>query len=179
MVDGFPMNIRSSNSANPIIILGIDPSLRGTGFGILVAHGSRVQARTFGVIRNPPNLRPSQCLVAIRKRISEVIEQHSPDVVAIEGLFYAQNIRTALTMGQARGAALLAAAEAGLQIYEYAPRRVKQSVVGKGAASKNQVGFMMRALLGLTETPEPDAADALAIAMAHANSREFEKKTSL
>jgi len=160
--------IRTPHSA---IILGVDPSLRGTGWGVLEAHGEKLKAREFGVIHNPPSLRPSLCLVAIRKKLSEVIARHSPAVMAIEGLFYAQNIRTALTMGQARGAALLAGAENGLKIFEYAPRRVKQSIVGVGDARKNQVGFMVRVLLGLTETPEPDAADALAIAITHANTR--------
>ena len=154
-----------------MIILGIDPSLRGTGWGILTVQGSSFAAPAFGVVHNPAKLRPSLCLVAIHQKLSEVIATHSPTEVAIEGLFYAQNIRTALAMGQARGAALLAAAEAGLKIFEYAPRRVKQSVVGVGAASKNQVGFMVRTLLGLTQTPEADAADALAIALTHANSR--------
>lgn len=153
------------------IILGVDPSLRGTGWGVLETGNGKIRAREFGVIANPQSLRPSLCLVAIRKKLSEVIARHSPTVMAVEGLFYAQNIRTALTMGQARGAALLAGAEAGLEIFEYAPRRVKQSLVGKGGAAKNQVGFMVRALLELTETPEADAADALAVALTHAHTR--------
>ncbi len=156
-----------------MIILGIDPSLRGTGWGIVQVQGSSFCTPAFGVIRNAQNLRPSLCLVAIRKKLTEVIGLYMPTVVAIEGLFYANNIRTALTMGQARGAALLTAAEAGLEIFEYAPRLVKQSVVGAGAASKPQVGFMVRTLLALRETPEPDAADALAIALTHANSRKI------
>ena len=111
-------------------------------------------------------------MVEIYQFLMNVIEAYSPTEIAIEGLFYAQNIRTALTMGQARGVALLTAANAQLEIFEYAPRRVKQSVVGVGGASKNQVGFMARALLELTETPEPDAADALAIALTHAQTGE-------
>ena len=152
-----------------MIILGVDPSLRGTGWGVLEVQGGKIKSLDFGVIRNPPALRPSLCLVAIHQKLSGVIAVRAPTVMAIEGLFYAQNIRTALMMGQARGAALLAGAEAGLEIFEYAPRRVKQSLVGVGSAAKNQVGFMVRALLDLTETPEPDAADALAIALTHAN----------
>ncbi len=154
-----------------MIILGIDPSLRGTGWGILEANGPRFSSSAWGVIRNPPALLPSRCLVAIHERLAEVIAAHHPEVAAVEGLFYAQNLRTAITLGQARGAALLAAAGAGLEIYEYPPRRVKQSVVGLGGAGKNQVGFMVRALLGLSRTPEPDAADALAVALTHANAR--------
>ena len=154
-----------------MIILGIDPSLRGTGWAVIQVEGSSPNALAFGVIQNSRGLRPSLCLVAIRKKLAEMIHLYAPTVAAVEGLFYANNIRTALTMGQARGAALLAAAEAGLEIFEYAPRLVKQSVVGVGAASKPQVGFMVRALFSLTKTPEPDAADALAIALTHANTR--------
>jgi crossover junction endodeoxyribonuclease RuvC len=153
------------------IILGVDPSLRGTGWGVLETDGVKFRVLGFGVIENPSKLLPSRCLLRIREELADVIENHKPTVMAIEGLFYAQNIRTALMMGQARGAALVAAAEAGLEIFEYAPRRVKQSTVGVGHAAKNQVGFMVRALLKLTETPPPDAADALAIALTHANTR--------
>jgi len=154
-----------------MIILGIDPSLRGTGWGVInQSHPKKII--TYGVIHNPAALSTSQCLLEINRKLSEVITTYRPHEVAIEGIFYAQNIRTALTMGQARGAALLAVASAGLEVFEYAPRRVKQSVVGRGAAAKSQVGFMVRALLGLQETPEPDAADALAIALTHLNSRQ-------
>jgi crossover junction endodeoxyribonuclease RuvC len=153
-----------------MIILGIDPSLRGTGWGILDrTSGSPVVH--YGCIRNAPNVSHSACLLQINHSLAKIISSFSPQEVAIEGLFYAQNIKTALTLGQARGAAILAAASAGLEVFEYAPRRVKQSVVGKGGAAKNQVGFMVRALLELKETPEPDAADALAIALTHLNSR--------
>jgi crossover junction endodeoxyribonuclease RuvC len=154
-----------------MIILGIDPSLRGTGWGIVDRSTSKNASVFYGTIRNSASITPSRCLVEIHSQLSGIISTHKPTVVAIEGIFYAQNIRTALTMGQARGAAILAAASAGLEVYEYAPRRVKQSVVGKGGAAKNQVGFMVRALLGLKETPEPDAADALAIALTHLNSK--------
>jgi crossover junction endodeoxyribonuclease RuvC len=105
--------------------------------------------------------------VAIHERISELIQKHGPDCAAFESVIFVQSYRTAITLGAARGAALLAAASRGLPIYEYAPRRVKQSVVGRGGADKGQVGFMVRALLGLTETPAADAADALAIAITH------------
>jgi crossover junction endodeoxyribonuclease RuvC len=107
--------------------------------------------------------------VAIHGQLTKIIQTFGPNEVAIEGSIYVQNVRTAITLGQARGVAILAAAEAGLGIHEYAPRRVKQGVVGIGGAKKNQVGFMIRALLGLSSTPEPDAADALAIAFTHIN----------
>ena len=154
-----------------MVILGIDPSLRCTGWGILTSNSSQISTLGYGVIRNPPKVLPTRCLVNIHQTLVDVIIKYKPEVMAIEGLFFAQNIRTALTMGQARGVALLAAAQAGLEIFEYAPRRVKQSVTGVGGAAKNQVGFMVRALLALTETPEPDAADALAIALTHVNRR--------
>jgi crossover junction endodeoxyribonuclease RuvC len=150
-------------------VLAIDPSLRGTGFAILEKSGTKVRAVTYGTIKNASTLLPSGCLVAIHERVIEIIGEHRPDCAAFEGVIFVQSYRTAITLGAARGAALLAAAGRGLPIYEYAPRRVKQSVVGRGGADKGQVGFMVRALLGLTETPAADAADALAIGLTHFN----------
>lgn len=148
-------------------VLAIDPSLRSTGFAVLEKAGSKMSALEYGTIRNRADLLPSGCLVAIHERVTELIAKHQPECAAFEGVIYVQSFRTAITLGSARGAAILAAAARGLAIYEYAPRRVKQSVVGRGGADKNQVGFMVRALLGLTENPPSDAADALAIAMTH------------
>ena len=154
-------------------VLAIDPALRNTGYGVIeeIATDPRkaadYRALAYGTIRNSPKLRQSGCLVAIRERIHDLVVEHKPDVCAVEGVIFVQSFRTAITMGAARGAALIAAAEHGLEIYEYAPKRVKQAVVGRGAADKQQVAFMMRALLHLTETPDPDAADALAIGLAH------------
>ena len=148
-------------------VLAIDPSLRGTGFAVLEKIGIKVRALDFGTIKNKPALLPSGCLVAIHERIGELIAQHQPECAAVEGVIFVQSYKTAITLGAARGAALVAVAARGLPIYEYAPRRVKQSVVGRGGAQKDQVGFMVRALLGLTETPPPDAADALAIGLTH------------
>jgi crossover junction endodeoxyribonuclease RuvC len=150
-------------------VLAIDPSLRGTGYAILEKAGGTVRAVTYGTIKNAPALLPSGCLVAIHERVAALIGEHQPDCAAFEGVIFVQSYRTAITLGAARGAALLAAAGRGLPIYEYAPRRVKQSVVGRGGADKGQVGFMVRALLGLTETPAADAADALAIGLTHFN----------
>ena len=148
-------------------IIAIDPSLRSTGFAVLEKNNGRLRVLDYGIIRNQPALLPSGCLVAIHERMRDLIERHEPECVACEAVIYVQSYRTAITLGTARGAALLAAAGRGLPIYEYAPRRVKQSVVGRGGADKGQVGFMVRALLGLTETPSADAADALAIGLTH------------
>lgn len=148
-------------------VIAIDPSLRGTGFAVLEKTGGKARALEWGRIGNAQSLTPSECLVTIRARIADVIERHKPECAAIEGVIFVQSYKTAITLGAARGAALLAAAEAGLPIYEYAPRKVKQSVVGRGGAQKDQVGFMVRVLLGLTETPDADAADALAIGLTH------------
>jgi crossover junction endodeoxyribonuclease RuvC len=153
-------------------VLAIDPSLRGTGFAILERIAGKVRALDFGTIKNKPALLPSGCLVAIHERVSELIARHQPECAAFEGVIFVQSYKTAITLGAARGAALVAVAARGLPIYEYAPRRVKQSVVGRGGADKGQVGFMVRALLGLTETPPPDAADALAIGLTHFQSAE-------
>jgi len=148
-------------------IIAIDPSLRSTGFAIMEKTNGKVRTVEYGTIRNQPALLPSGCLVAIHERMRELIEAHQPECAACEAVIYVQSYRTAITLGTARGAALLAAAGRGLPIYEYAPRRVKQCVVGRGGADKGQVGFMVRALLGLTETPPADAADALAIGLTH------------
>ncbi len=155
--------------ARHTIILGIDPSLRGTGYGIIRAGRSgALEALAHDVIRCPPAWERSRCLLRIAETVREAVRRHAPTVCVIESLFYAQNIQTALILGEARGASLLAAAEAGLEIYELAPRRVKQAVVGYGAAQKLAVAKMVQRLLALPELPPPDAADALALAVAYA-----------
>jgi len=106
--------------------------------------------------------------VKIAETIREVVKRHQPTACVVEGLFYAQNLRTALVLGEARGAALVAAAEAGLEIFEIAPRKVKQAIVGYGGAQKLAVAKMVQRMLNLQEPPPPDAADALALALAHA-----------
>jgi crossover junction endodeoxyribonuclease RuvC len=153
-------------------VLAIDASLRSSGVAIVEASGGRQRAVYFGVIENARALRPSSCLVAIRDRLADLIREHEPDCCALEAVIYVQSHKTAIALGAARGAAILAAAERGLPIYEYAPTRIKQSAVGRGGADKSQVAFMVRAHLGLTETPGPDAADALAIALTHVRAQE-------
>ena len=151
-------------------VLAIDPSLRGTGFAVLEQTGQKIRPLTFGVIKNSDKLLASSCLVAIRDRLAEIIHAHQPDCAAIESTIYVQSYRTAIALGTARGAVILAAAERGLPVYEYAPRKAKQAVVGRGAATKDQVAFMVRAMLGLTENPPADAADAMAIGLTHLQS---------
>ncbi len=148
-------------------IIAIDPSLRSTGYAVMESAAGQVRALEYGAVKNAQSLLPSGCLVAIHSRIVELIAIHSPECAVLEGIIFVQSHRTAITMGAARGAALVAAAVKGIPIYEYAPRRVKQSVVGRGGAQKEQVAFMVRVLLGLKETPQADAADALAIGLTH------------
>jgi crossover junction endodeoxyribonuclease RuvC len=153
-------------------VLAIDASLRNTGVAIVDANNGKPRSVYFGTIHNASSLRSSSCLVAIRDRLVELIRQHEPDCCALESVIYVQSHKTAILLGAARGAAILAAAENGLPVFEYSPRRIKQSTVGRGAAGKDQVAFMVRALLGLTETPAADAADALAIGLTHLRSQE-------
>jgi crossover junction endodeoxyribonuclease RuvC len=152
-------------------VLAVDPSLRGTGYAVIESSGGKLRALAYGVVANPAKLPAHHCLREIHHTLGSVAERHRPESFAIEGVIYVQNVRTAIILGSARGAALLVAAERGLDVHEYAPRLVKQAVVGRGGAQKDQVAFMIRALLGLTETPPPDAADALAIGVTHFNRR--------
>lgn len=151
----------------PAVILGIDPSLRGTGWGVIQTSHGTPSALGFGTIRCNASLPRSRCLVQIADQLRDAIRQHQPTACAIEGLFFAQNLQTALIMGEARGVCLLAAAEAGLEICEIAPRKVKQAIVGFGGAQKLAVARMVQRLLALPTQPDPDAADALALALAH------------
>jgi len=153
-------------------VLAIDASLRNTGVAIVDADNGKAHALYFGTIHNSSSLPSSSCLIAIRDRLSELIREHEPDCCALESVIYVQSYKTAILLGAARGAAILAAAEKGLPVFEYSPKRIKQAAVGRGAAGKSQVAFMMRALLGLTETPDPDAADALAIGLTHVRAQE-------
>ena len=148
------------------VVIGIDPSLRGTGYGVIRLGGSGPKAEAQGTVKCGPKLERSRCLHEISSTIREVVRKHQPTVCAIEGLFYAQNVKTALTMGEARGAALAVLAESGLEIFEIAPRKVKQSIVGYGNAQKIAVAKMVQRMLTLKELPAPDAADALALALA-------------
>jgi crossover junction endodeoxyribonuclease RuvC len=155
------------------VILGVDPSLRGTGYGVIRVAKPHPVALAHGMISCPPGWEHSRCLVKISQTLRDVVREHQPAVCVVEGLFYAQNLQTAIVMGEARGAALAVVAEAGLEIFEIAPRKVKLAVVGYGAAQKSAVAKMVQRMLNLAKPPAPDAADALALALAHAqeNSR--------
>lgn len=149
-------------------ILGIDPSLRGTGYGIIQWMRSGTNLVAAGTIKCPANWQRSRCLLTISQSLRDMIRLHAPTVCAIEGIFFAQNLQTAILMGEARGAALAAVAESGIDIYEIATRKVKQAIVGYGAAQKLAVAKMVQRMLKLDVVPEPDAADALALALTHA-----------
>ncbi len=153
-------------------VLAIDASLRNTGVSIIDVSNGKAHALYFGTIHNPAKLRSSSCLVAIRERLADLIREHEPDCCALESVIYVQSYKTAILLGAARGAAILAAAENGLPIFEYPPARIKQATVGRGGAAKGQVAFMVRALLGLTVTPDSDAADSLAIGLTHVRAQE-------
>ncbi len=154
-------------------ILGIDTSLRSTGYGVLSAQGSRLSMVECGNIRNAPKLSLTACLRAIHSKVGELIAAHSPDVMAIESVIYGKNAGTMLVLGEARGAVLTAAADAGLPVYEYEPRRMKKAICGNGLAEKEQIQRMVKTLLGLAELPQNDAADALGLAICHAHSHSF------
>jgi crossover junction endodeoxyribonuclease RuvC len=148
-------------------VLAIDPAVRNTGYAVLEGDPRKPAVLAYDVISIPKNIPQSAALAAVRMHLVNLIGKFQPDEVAVEGIIYVQSHQTAITMGAARAAALIAAADHGLPVYEYQPKKVKSAVVGNGSADKSQVAFMVRALLGLAETPPPDAADALAIAIAH------------
>ncbi|HEV8540955.1 MAG TPA: crossover junction endodeoxyribonuclease RuvC [Verrucomicrobiae bacterium] len=147
------------------VVLGIDPSLRGTGYGIIRVAKPHPVVLSHGTIACPSGWERSRCLLRILQVVRDKAREFKPTACAIEGLFYAQNLQTALIMGEARGVSLAAAAEAGLEIFEIAPRKVKQAIVGYGAAQKLAVAKMVQRMLHLSEPPAPDAADALALAL--------------
>jgi crossover junction endodeoxyribonuclease RuvC len=153
-----------------VVVLGIDPGTANTGFGVVVARGPRLGALDGGTIETKAGVALEQRLVRIHARVVELIAEHGPEAVAIEELYFGQNVRTALAVGQARGAVLLAAGQSGVPCFSYTPQQIKQAVCGSGAAAKDQVQRMVGALLALPEIPKPDhAADALAVAICHAN----------
>jgi crossover junction endodeoxyribonuclease RuvC len=151
-------------------VLGIDPGLATMGYGVVERAGKGFRPVALGVIRTDGRSTPSQRLAHIRRDLLDIMRTHDPDVVAIERLFFNANVKTAMSVGQASGVALATAAESGLEVYDYTPPEVKQSVVGVGNASKRQVQTMVASLLGLKQIPRfPDAADACALGICHLN----------
>jgi crossover junction endodeoxyribonuclease RuvC len=152
-------------------IFGIDPGADRTGYGCVETDGSRHRIVTCGAIASPASASFPDKLLRIHQRLSALLQECQPDAVAIENLFFAVNVKSALKLGHARGVAVLAAVEAGVAIVEYTPAEIKRAVVGYGRAEKPQVQQMVKLILGLTTVPTPhDAADALAVAICHAHS---------
>ena len=154
-----------------MVILGIDPGLANTGWGVIETRGSQCRARAYGCVHTDKDLTLPMRLKRIHDEIAEVIMRYSPMEVAVEEIFFCSNAQSAIATAQARGAALVACTGCGLEVGEYTPMQIKQAVVGYGLADKHQVMDMTRRLLKLKSIPRPDdAADALAIAMCRARS---------
>ena len=160
-----------SNPIRPLVILGLDPGLLRTGWGVVRAEGSRLSYVAHGVIRPNDKAAFPNRLAELFAAIEDVLAAQRPDEVAVEEGFVNVNAASTLKLGHARAAALIAPARAGLPVAEYAARLVKKAVVGTGGADKDQIGFMVRRLLPACGDPGPDAADALAIAITHAHLR--------
>lgn len=150
-------------------VLGVDPGTAITGYGVVeLAPNRAARLVECGVLRTRAAEALPARLTVIHDGIAELLARHRPDALAVEGVFYATNVRTTIVLGHARGVVLLAGAQAGVPIYEYSPASVKKAIVGRGAATKPQVGFMIARLLQLTAAPSPaDAADGVAIALTH------------
>jgi crossover junction endodeoxyribonuclease RuvC len=158
------------------LALGIDPGTATTGYGLVDTEpdGSLVAVK-YGVILTPKESTASARLVMIYDQLHELLDEYKPQLAAVEKLFFARNVTTALAVGQARGVVMLALEQAGLEVFEYTPKEVKNAVAGYGSAEKRQVQEMVRALLQLDSIPKPDdAADALAIAITHLNTRRYD-----
>jgi crossover junction endodeoxyribonuclease RuvC len=152
-----------------VIVIGIDPGIANTGFGVVRTSGERMAALDGGVIEIPSDLSAEQRLVRLHDSLGELIRWHEPKAMALEELFFGKNVASALSVGEARGATLVAAARHELPCFDYTPQAVKKAVCGSGSADKGQVQRMVASLLDLPEPPAPDhAADAFAVAICHA-----------
>lgn len=162
------------SASNTRIVLGIDPGMAIVGYAVVEARGDELSMITCDVITTPAGMPLAQRLQLIYRGLGEIIATYSPNEAAMEELFFAKNARTALTVGQARGVAMLALANGGLSIAEYTPLQVKQAVTGYGSAKKDQVGEMVRILLHIPSIPRPDdAADAAAVAICHLHTARY------
>ena len=153
-----------------MVVLGIDTSLRSTGYGVISVEGSRMRCLACGNIPNKATLPLTACLKAIHGKVAALIAEHHPDVMSVESVIYGKNAGTMLVLGEARGAVLTAAVDADVPVYEYEPRRMKKAICGNGLAEKEQIQRMIKTLLNLPELPQNDAADALGLAVCHAHS---------
>jgi crossover junction endodeoxyribonuclease RuvC len=162
------------------IALGIDPGTAIVGYAVVMTQGSDLRMIVCDVITTPAKMPLAQRLQIIYSGLSAIITEYKPQEAAMEELFFAKNARTAMTVGHARGVAMLALANGGLSVAEYTPKQVKQAVTGYGAASKDQVGEMVRILLKLSAVPRPDdAADAAAVAICHLNTMPYARALSI
>ncbi|MBT3690174.1 crossover junction endodeoxyribonuclease RuvC [bacterium] len=156
------------------IILGIDPGLADTGFGVISKEGQTLTMLDCGSIKTKPQTEFMDRLKIINFELKKIIKKHKPDIAAVEELFFCKNAKTALLVGQARGVCLLTIAEAKIEFTEFTPLQIKQAITGYGKADKNQVGQMVKFFLNLKEVPKPDdAADALGAAITCANTKKF------
>jgi len=155
----------------PVRVLGIDTSLRSSGLGVVEAVGSSLRLLHQQTVATPARHPLSECLRRLDEALRLLLDQQKPAAAALEGIFYCKNVKTAVILGEARGVVIARCAAAAVPVFEYPPRRVKQALVGHGDAEKEQVARMVMRLLGLTEQPQEDAADALAIAICHLHSR--------
>jgi crossover junction endodeoxyribonuclease RuvC len=155
-----------------MLVIGIDPGTAITGYGLVrESEQGDLKVEDFGVIQTSPDLAMPERLLQLHEKLQEIVVLHRPQSAAVEKLFFQRNVRTAISVGQARGVALLTLAEAQVPVAEYTPMEIKQAVAGYGGADKNQVQQMVRALLVMEEIPRPDdAADALAVAICHLHS---------
>ncbi len=154
-----------------MLVLGVDPGLATTGYGLVREVAGGLQAVAYGVVRTPAERPLAERLQQLYRELTALIQQHHPDESAVEELFFSRNVRTAMSVGQARGVALLVLADAGLRVTEYTPLSVKKAVSGFGGADKVQMQAMVKMLLRLESPPRPDdAADALAVAICHLHS---------
>jgi len=159
-------------------ILGVDPGIARTGWGVIEYQKSKIKNQKYGCIETSSKHNPSERLKQIYNALTEIIKEHKPDALAVEELFFNTNAKTAFIVGQARGVVLLAASEKDLPVAIYTPLQVKIAVTGYGRAEKAQIGQMVKVLLKLKEIPKPDdVSDALAVALTHAFSKNFKQAT--
>jgi len=155
-------------------VLGVDPGLGITGFSIMDTKRNQTHLSAYGTIKPKPKDSLPKRLNYLFEEMNKILDQFSPDVMAIEDAFYSKNVKSTMTLGQARGSLILAAAQADIPVHEFAPRKVKMSVCGNGAASKEQVSYMVTQILKLKEPPKPlDVSDAMAVGLCYINQAKF------